>query len=349
MNSSRLNSKPLATGPGHATAFISTAQWASALAAERRRLEADLARLRERVANLGLDDPDGAPAWSEGEPARSATAGLAVDDLIELAGKLAPALAVMGRLRTLLQDPRVELQEVVNVMRLDPALTLRVIQMSNSVLFGARVHHDSIEHAAGRLGFSEIYRLVGLAATRQLCQHDLKMYGLPAATLWEATLATAAAAEVLARQTGSDAGLAYTAGLFRTLGQVMLDSAGRGRVYPGAVSGLTVSAWEKETFGLTATEVTVALLTHWKFPAEIIGALRGYHNPLADSESNVGACVLNLACGLAARAGCDLPGEADDWVFSPATLTLAGLTEADLELCAERAQAHFAALCATAS
>ena len=353
MSSSSEDRLPSAAGISRATAFISTGQWATALSAERHRLESDLTRLRERVLRLGLDElflGGGRPGWNETPATDSAApvAGLTLESLVALGAQLAPAMAVMGRLRKLLQDPLVELQEVVNVIRLDPALTVRVIQMSNSILFGARGRFDSIEHAAGRLGFSEIYRLVGLAATRQLCQRDLKTYALRAATLWEVSLATAAGAEVLALQVGSDAGLAYSSGLFRVLGRVIVDGAGHGQVYPGEESGLTIPEWEKKTFGVTATEVTTALLQHWKFPSEIVAAMRGHLDPLADTESNVGACVLNLACGLAARGGRDLPGEGANWEPSAAKLMLAGLSEEDLEACAERAETHFAALCATA-
>jgi hypothetical protein len=68
---------------------------------------------------------------------------------------------------------------------------------------------------------------------------------------------------------------------------------------------------------------------------------------LADSESNIGACVLNLSCGVAARFGLDLPGEAGHWVPDTAKLMLAGVSEPDLEKCAERARAHYTALCAS--
>jgi HD-like signal output (HDOD) protein len=98
---------------------------------------------------------------------------------------------------------------------------------------------------------------------------------------------------------------------------------------------------------ITSAEVTVTLLSHWRFPQELIESIGGHFNPLAESTSNVGACVLNLACGVAARFGLDLPGEAGQWVPDTAKLTLAGVTEPDLELCAERARAHFVALCAT--
>jgi HD-like signal output (HDOD) protein len=269
------------------------------------------------------------------------------ETIVTLGSKLAPSAVTFGRLRTLLQDPGTEVEEIVNLVRLDPALTFHVIRMSNSVLFGLRERNDSLDGAVGRVGFQEVFRLVGLAATHQICQRDLVTYRLKASRLWENSVATAAAAEVLALPTGGDAGLAYATGLLRNLGRVIIDGAACGQVYPGESEWPSVTEWEKRTFGATSAEVAVTLLSHWRFPHELIDSIRGHFDPFADSESNVGACVLNLSCGVAARFGLDLPGEAGNWLPDAAKLTLAGVAEGDLEQCAERARAHYTALCAS--
>lgn len=270
------------------------------------------------------------------------------ETIIALGNKLAPAAATFGRLRTLLQDPETDLGEIVQLIRVDSALSFHVVRMSNSVLFGLRERTDSLDAAVGRVGLKEIFRLVGLAAAQQVCQQDLRTYRLPAQRLWENAVATAAAAEVLASRGGRDVGLAYSAGLLRTLGRVILDGARSGQIYPGEKEWPLVTDWERKTFGVTSAEVSTILLEHWRFPGEVVESMRRHFDPLADPEaSNVGACVLNLACGVAARFGLDLPGEAGNWNCSTAKLTLAGVSEADLEECATRARAHYVLLCAS--
>lgn len=270
------------------------------------------------------------------------------ETIITLGNKLAPAASTFSRLRTLLLDPDTALEEILKLVRLDAALTFHVVRMSNSVLFGVREKTDSLETAVGRVGLGEVFRLVGLSATQQVCQRDLVAYRLPASRLWENAVATAAAAEVLAQRAGRDAGIAYTAGLLRSIGRVVLDGAALGQVYPGEAEWPAVAEWEKKTFGITSAEVTTVLLNHWRFPAELVESVRGHFEPLADlDQSNIGACVLNLACGVAARFGLDLPGEEGDWLCSPAKLTLAGVSETDLEDCANRARAHYVLLCAS--
>jgi HD-like signal output (HDOD) protein len=269
------------------------------------------------------------------------------EQIINLGSKLAPAAVTLGRLRPLLADPNTELEEIVNLIRLDPALTFHVVRLSNSVIFGTYERNDTLEGAVGRVGFMEIYRLVGLAASKQLCQRDLAMYHLTATRLWENSVATAAAAEVLALPAGTQAGLSYATGLLRNLGMVILDACSAGKVYPGEAEWPLVSEWERQTFGITSAEVTATLLQHWNFPSDVVDAIRAQYDPLADGTSNVGACVLNLACGVSARFGLDLPGEAGHWARTEAKLTLGGVTDLVLEQCTENAHAHYLALCAT--
>ena len=265
--------------------------------------------------------------------------------IVKLGDRLAPAAATFGQLRGLLEDPTTGTTQIIQLLRVDPALAFQVIRLSNSLLFGRRERRDSIEAAVGRVGFSEVYRLVGLAATQQVCQGDLRSYRLRAVRLWENSVATAAATEVLAAAAGYDAGAAYTAGLLRTLGRVVLDGAARGRVYPGEAEWPLVAEWERSTYGMTSAEATAILLEHWQFPREIVSAIRGHLDPFGLKESNRGACVLNLACGVATRFGLDLPGEKGHWNSTPAKLMLANVTPPVLEECAARAREHYSALC----
>lgn len=274
---------------------------------------------------------------------------LSRETIITLGNKLAPAAVTFSRLRAMLMDPNTDLGDISQLIRLDQALTFHVVRMSNSVLFGMRERTDCLDTAVGRVGLGEVFRLVGLAATQQICQRDLKTYRVTASRLWENAVATAAAAELLAQRAGRDPGLAYTAGLLRTVGRVIIDGAGLGKVYPGEAEWPSIVDWEKATFGVTSSEVTTTLLEHWRFPDELVEAVRGHFEPVGAEGVNLSACVLNLACGVAARFGLDLPGEEGVWDCTPAKLTLAGVTEADLDECANRARAHYVLLCASVS
>ena len=90
------------------------------------------------------------------------------ETIITLGNKLAPAAMTFSRLRTLLLDPEAGLDEIVQLIRLDPALSFHVVRLSNSVLFGLREKTESLDLAVGRVGLGEVFRLVGLAAMQQV-------------------------------------------------------------------------------------------------------------------------------------------------------------------------------------
>jgi HD-like signal output (HDOD) protein len=219
------------------------------------------------------------------------------ETILSLGNKLAPAAVTFSRLRLMLTEPDTNLEEIVQLIRLDPALTFHVVRMSNSVLFGIRSRIDTLEAAVSRVGFGEIHRLVALSALQQVCQADLGAYRLKAQRLWENAIATAAAAEVLAKRAGREPGLAYTAGLLRTLGRVILDGAARGEIYPGEAEWPSVSEWEQKTFGATSADVTTALLEHWRFPAELTESVRGSISLVASPRASASICPARPATG----------------------------------------------------
>ena len=81
---------------------------------------------------------------------------LSREKIVTLGSKLAPSAAILGRLRLLLEEPRTDPDEVINLVRLDPALTFHVTRMSNSILFGVRKQAESCRVAA--LRFTRVHQ-----------------------------------------------------------------------------------------------------------------------------------------------------------------------------------------------
>eukprot|EP01034_Spumella_vulgaris_P002399 gene2399-3120_t len=153
--------------------------------------------------------------------------------------------------------------------------------MSNSVLFGVRERNDSLEGAVGRVGFQNIYRLVGLSATQQVCQRDLSVYGLKASRLWENAVATAAAApptDLAANlRDGSDKNarallLSFTLHSWSTLYGFSMDGI-TNRANQGIIHRLAenncISLEKKPKFGMILGVLTIARATKNKDIARI--------------------------------------------------------------------------------
>jgi HD-like signal output (HDOD) protein len=269
------------------------------------------------------------------------------EKLLTIARSLPADLHVLSKLGEILQDVNSELDAIAALLRRDVALAARIVRISNSAMFGGGGQIASIEEAVNRVGFSEILKLVGTATAARFTERALEHYDISAVKLRDNMLYVAFAAEALARAAGADARAAYTAGLLRPLGLMVLDRAGRGQVhwsqrFPSSKSA-TYSAWEGGMFGVDNCEVTALILDEWRFPRELSGAIRAHYlaRP-GDRDSSLG-CLLNIANALAQLNARGFAGEAAWWETTPAKLTGAGVTVDDLGAAAASANAAFEA------
>ena len=161
----------------------------------------------------------------------AATTSLARDKLLETARTLPAAPQVLAALGELLEDVNSDLEAVADLLKRDAALTARVVRMGNSAAFGG-TRVGSLDEAVNRVGFGEIYRIVGAAVTASLADRALAFYGVEAEALRESLLYHALASEVLAQHAGLEERTAYTAGLLRGLGMLVLDRVARERLTP---------------------------------------------------------------------------------------------------------------------
>jgi HD-like signal output (HDOD) protein len=194
---------------------------------------------------------------------------------------------------------------------------------------GARCH--TLDEAIGRIGFNEIHQLVGLVVSRAAFQGDLAMYGIPAGRLWENAVAVGFLASAFASRAGQNSGAAYSTGLLRNLGKVILNNHTGAVAFPGDEAAPNLFEWEKNHYGVTSAEAAAMLLDHWRFPIEITGAICTHHIPETGAEFSGGAATLHLACAFAAEWGCVLPGEKALWRNDAAIRGLAGIDEDFIE------------------
>jgi HD-like signal output (HDOD) protein len=254
------------------------------------------------------------------------------DTIISLGSKLPPALGIFGRLRTLLDDADCDLDDIVELLRVDPALTFQIIKLSNSALYGLKSRVQTLDEAVARVGFGEIHQLVGLIVSRQVFQGDLTNYGIPAGRLWENAVAVGALASAFATRVNGNGGGAYSAGLMRNLGKIILNNHTAAAQYPGEEAQPDVFAWEKAQHDITSPEATAMLMDHWRFPFDITGAVCTHANPDTAGEFTAGAANLHLACSFAAEWGCALPGEGPAlWRRDDELLAMVGLEKDLLE------------------
>lgn len=269
--------------------------------------------------------------------------------LLQIAQLLPASPQVLAQLNELLIDVNSGLEEIAQLLKRDAPLAARIIRISNSVAYGSAGGIASIEEAVNRVGFAEVYRLTGFAAALQMADRNLSFYGITATQLRDNTLVLALATEALARAAGVDSRTAYTAGLMRLTGKLVLDHYARTVLSTGdafAKSGLaSIVAWEQSVFGCNNAEAGATVMAGWQFPAAIAEPVRQHHlmQPAIGPHSRT-AYLLNLAGGIATTLGYGLPGEEEHWELTPVKLRAASVTETHVKRCADDTQAAFEAI-----
>jgi HD-like signal output (HDOD) protein len=266
------------------------------------------------------------------------------DQILQCARQLPSTPAILGKLQRLLADANSDLDAVCGLLKRDTALAARTIQISNSPYFSPALPHASLEEAVGCVGYNQICRVVGLTIISQLCERDLRYYGIPAERLFENTVVCALAMESLAQFVGLDPRSAYTTGLMRSVGKLVLDrmaAEDTREPYPAA-GGPPLSAWEMVGWACDNGMVAAFLLEKWNFSGETVEAVRQHYEPsVAAADAATSAYLLNFAARIAEDLGYGLPGETSAWESLAEKLPLAGLTEAEFELSREETQMAF--------
>lgn len=261
--------------------------------------------------------------------------------IITLGSALPPAIGIFGRLEQLLQKSDTDLEQIVDLVRVDPALMFQIIRLGNSVFYGLREPCASLDEAVARIGFRDIHSLVGLVAARHACQSNLTAYQLTAQKCWENAVSTGLIMASMAARNGTDSRGAYSTGLLRNLGRIIINNYIGAVRYPGVEAKPDLVAWEQASYGIGAAEVGAILLEHWRFSPTTVSAVRSHLEPAAIAEP-ISAAMLHLAAVVAEDWGNGIPGEQGRWQKDQAMLERAGLTEEQFAGAVTEAQEKYA-------
>lgn len=247
---------------------------------------------------------------------------MAEERLLRAAAALPAGVRATTELAQLLSNPEASLFKTAEVIKRDAALTARLVRVANSALLAQDEPVTSLENAAALLGFREVHRLVGGMAMQQAAGQGLPAYGVGARRFQENALLTALLMEEFACATLEDPPTAYTVGLLRTLGKLVLDQLGDG--LPGRATPQTALAeWEEQNFGLSGNAVAEVILESWHLPADISRAVAAHYHPM--KEYSVICRLLNFTARIAEELGRGLPGESVYWVEAEAMRHWLGL------------------------
>jgi len=191
-------------------------------------------------------------------------------------------------------------QSIASIIRQDPAVTSRLIDVANSSYFGRASECDSIERALLFLGIDAVKNIVITTAIKQFFNHFNQQHHQFLKHFWRRSLISANFAQVLATLTSYHApDEAYLCGLLTNVGQLMLLTE-HDQVYLELESrsdeDSQLIAAETQQFELSHAELGANLVDSWQLTGFMGDAVR-FHHESADQIQDAHHLVkiINLA------------------------------------------------------
>jgi HD-like signal output (HDOD) protein len=234
---------------------------------------------------------------------KEADASMNIDTVISEVRELPPTPQILPRLQKILRDPESGLDDVVDLVRVDAALTAQIVRLSNSGFYGNASPSSNINDAINRVGFQEVYKLVSLVTSNQLLGVAAPVYHMQRGELFERSVGAAMIMDAMARRGRLDKDLAYTAGLLHGLGKIIINAycLERGlEIYSDTDDTDDIDPqMERMVLGFTHAEVAGTVLAKWGFPPDVTEPIEYYPEPLEAPEHVRNACLLHLAIWIA--------------------------------------------------
>ncbi len=249
-----------------------------------------------------------------------------LDQYIDGIQTLPPTPTLMVELLALFREPDRDIDQVVELISHDPALTAEVLKNCNSAFYGSDQPVADLFEAVMRLGFYEVYRFVlAMLGSRALSVPEAEA-GINVALLWDHSLTTAVAAGVLARELGEAEGEPFTAGLLHDVGKIVLATKEKGKYallsQKAGGCGWALVGAEQGFLGFDHAEIGAHLLARWGLPRHVNMAIHHHHGLSGAEPFERLAAVVFLANEMAHKAKSEAPVSPDVWQSSAEAMEL---------------------------
>lgn len=233
------------------------------------------------------------------DPKRSAQQKLQSNLLAKV--KEFPTLpTVYSQLSDTIANPRCSAQDVAYIISRDQSSATKVLQVSNSAVFGFVRQIKSINQAVVYVGFEEIKSIVLAISVIELFQDVKKIDSLDPQELWQYSFFTGVIARNIAKQIGEKNVEEYfVAGIIHTIGRLLLlisipeifDKI----LKTAKAKKLSVSKLERSVIGVSSSYLSEMLAEKWKLPVDLAKCLGNYLSGMKDGRYHKLKSVVHLA------------------------------------------------------
>lgn len=228
---------------------------------------------------------------------------------------------VVQELLVSFNDPNANVDEITKRIRMDQALSAKVLRLANSVRYGSGRKISTIDSAVVMLGFSAVKTLVvasGVTGAFRTVPHlDMKAY-------WRETFLIANVCKYIAKQAKLDAETAFTCGLMHSVGEILLymaDGKTMQEIEKLVQEGQNRLELEVKHFGFNYAQVGEELAKRWNFPDNITRAIE--QHTLSTEKTPDPYALVVYAARLTTQACLMNASKEEQWTGLPDSVTSA--------------------------
>ncbi|MCD6292778.1 MAG: HDOD domain-containing protein [Deltaproteobacteria bacterium] len=233
-----------------------------------------------------------------------------MEEIIAAVDEMPPFPQVVHRAMQALAEPEYEVSGLVDILKVDQAVTANILKLCNSSYFALPRKVSSLKEAVVYLGANQLRQLLLSGAASKIYEKPSEGYTVFANELWRHALAAAVMAQVLRRhlRLKIDENTLFTAALLHDVGKVVLSTfvADKYQAIENMVESgdYSFQEAEKKVLGFDHAEIGGKIAESWDFPPAIIAAITFHHEPsLAPKEFRLLAELVALANNLVVMVG----------------------------------------------
>jgi HD-like signal output (HDOD) protein len=211
-----------------------------------------------------------------------------------------PALPfIIEEVNQIIENPKSSAAQLSHVISQDPGLSIKILSVANSPLYGFPRRVSTIDFAIIILGFNHIKNIT-IAFSIMDTFNNFRNLHFDQRKFWLHSLMTATAAKRLSADLGYRfGGEAFTAGLLHDLGIPVIckyfGSSFVEIINSVDIEGVTYEYAEERILGATHKEIGNYLIEKWNLPQTFADVILYHHIPSDSEENPILASIVHLA------------------------------------------------------
>jgi HD-like signal output (HDOD) protein len=224
---------------------------------------------------------------------------MSLKPIVKFASKSFTLPATCANLRAALDDSRKDLNDIAQLISVDPSLSAKTLKLANSALFRFPGQIETIAKALNVIGGEAAYN-ISIAETANLAFKAFNSNVIDFAQYWQKAVMCGVIAKSIAQQKqsrGSDR--FFVLGILQGLSELIVASK-HTRVYTDFCNDHEVTApmaKQMKYFRFTFAECSGLIIEAWNLPLSLVAPLKALSHP-QNKQMNLDECILYIAMAL---------------------------------------------------